>query len=365
MTRVFVDFTARNHHDRVVEEMYRHFEPDTEICMAASWSRNGPLRQVAAHLKRIAAILRNDHVHFFAGKGFLPIPNRMTALEPLRYAGLRLLRALGKKVFVHFQGCDLRHFKPERPEVCGDCPLQHTYCAPKSVGRRRRALDGLGRSVDGLFVSTPDLFAFLPRTDAPVAWMPKTLPASTRDLIGKARAAAPGRDPADGLRFVHAPSKRKVKGTDQVLAAIEAAKAGGQAVSLELVEKASREELFRRAAECDVALDQFQIGFYGTFSVEMIALGLPVCVKLDLEMERILKDVAGTERLPMINSTEKGSLEGTLPWIVDDFDAIRDSFERNRHLFLDNIHSLNGSQFGKVMEIVRASDGPASASERR
>src|SRR5919197_2997933 len=70
------------------------------------------------------------------------------------------------------------------------------------------------------------------------------------------------------LRVAHAPSKRAVKGTDVVIAAVEALRQRGVAIELDLIEGVPHREARRRYAEADVIVDQLRIGWYGMFAIE-------------------------------------------------------------------------------------------------
>jgi glycosyltransferase involved in cell wall biosynthesis len=83
--------------------------------------------------------------------------------------------------------------------------------------------------------------------------------------------------------IVHAPNHRWLKGTDHVLAAVEAVQARGFACELSLVENVHPSEARRRFAEADIVADQFCSGSFGLFGLEGLALGKPVLAYLDQE----------------------------------------------------------------------------------
>lgn len=82
---------------------------------------------------------------------------------------------------------------------------------------------------------------------------------------------------------VHAPSVRAIKGTDELLAALENLRGKGIAFELRLVEKMPRLEALKVYETADVVVDQLCIGAYGTLSVEAMALGKPTLTYLDQE----------------------------------------------------------------------------------
>src|SRR5256885_16359550 len=85
------------------------------------------------------------------------------------------------------------------------------------------------------------------------------------------------------LRIAHAPSKRAVKGRDDVLAAVDSLRARGAPVELDLIEGVPNREARLRYAAADVVIDQLRVGWYGMLAIESMALAKPVVVYLDDE----------------------------------------------------------------------------------
>src|SRR5207244_3787767 len=79
--------------------------------------------------------------------------------------------------------------------------------------------------------------------------------------------------PSDVQRPVvlHAPSNRRRKGTEHVIAAC-----AELPVELEIVEGLPHEEARRRYDRADIVVDQLNAGWYGLFAIEAMALGKPV-----------------------------------------------------------------------------------------
>jgi glycosyltransferase involved in cell wall biosynthesis len=107
--------------------------------------------------------------------------------------------------------------------------------------------------------------------------------------------------PADRARplIVHAPSSRRRKGTEHVLAACE-----GLDADLELVEGLHHEEARERYRAADIVVDQLNAGWYGLFAVEAMALGKPVVTFLHDEAVRRTEDAFGV-RVPIVNASKE------------------------------------------------------------
>src|SRR5204862_6492338 len=85
-------------------------------------------------------------------------------------------------------------------------------------------------------------------------------------------------EPGPVLRIAHAPSKRAVKGTDDVLAAVDSLRARGAPVELDLIEGVPNREACLRYAAADIVIDQLRVGWYGVLAVEAMARAKPVVV---------------------------------------------------------------------------------------
>jgi hypothetical protein len=186
-------------------------------------------------------------------------------------ADVPLLKANGKKVIFYFHGCDIRqsreNFRNHRFCVCRDC-WPHR-CNPN----RDLALEVAQRFADAIWVSTPDLLEFVPGA---VLFQQ---PFEVRSV--KFRAIRE-HEREGTIRIVHAPSDRMLKGTKYLVAAVEKLRTAGFDIELLLVENMPREKALECYREADIAVDQLLLGSYGTFAVELMAIGIPtICYLRD------------------------------------------------------------------------------------
>lgn len=104
------------------------------------------------------------------------------------------------------------------------------------------------------------------------------------------------------LRIGHAPSHRGVKGTEFILAALDALKLEGFLFELVLVEGLSNVQAKELYKTVDVLVDQLFAGWYGGLAVEAMALGKPVVVYIrDEDLKFIPPEMAAD--LPFIQAT--------------------------------------------------------------
>jgi glycosyltransferase involved in cell wall biosynthesis len=109
--------------------------------------------------------------------------------------------------------------------------------------------------------------------------------------------------------ILHAPSSRRRKGTEHVIAACE-----GLDADLVLVEGVHHDEAFERYRDADIVVDQLNAGWYGLLAIECMALGKPVVTFLHDEAVARTERELGT-RVPIVSAT-KESLRAQLEPLV-------------------------------------------------
>jgi len=221
--------------------------------------RGGLLRQQATQWRAFARLApRTDIFHFYFGLTLLP-----------KLVQFPLLRALGKRSVMHFLGSDIRGKPPEELEWA------------KRAGARVVGSYDAARWV-------PDAHVIPPGIDV------------------HAIAPAP---PSDRKRPVvlHAPSSRRRKGTEHVVAACRELD-----VELEIVEGLDHREAFERYRRADVIVDQLNAGWYGVFAIEAMALGKPVVTFLHEEAVRRTEEAFGVP-VPIVGATKETLADALRP----------------------------------------------------
>jgi hypothetical protein len=229
----------------VVFNRYRlHPEAD------ASLERRGRLaRRQLTQWSAFARLLSSTDVfHFYFGLTLVP-----------RSVQFPLLDALRKKSVMHYLGSDIR----------GKPPSELAY----------------GKRAGAEVVGSYDAIHWVPEAEM----IPPGIDVHSIEPAPPAGRARP--------RIVHAPSSRRRKGTEHVVAAC-----AGLDAELVLVEGVRHDEAFERYRDADIVVDQLNAGWYGVFAIECMALGKPVVTFLHDEA------VARTERelgvrVPIVNAT--------------------------------------------------------------
>ena len=256
----------------------------------------GRARRELRRWRLVAELLRrSDVVHFNFGRPLTPLtyPRSVTRRPPspwdaytrlVELRDLPLLRRAGKAVFVTYQGDDVR------PARLADASLRDLYDDGLDARKQSWAAT-FDRYAHGIYALNPDLLEVLPGRA-------RFLPYASVDL--DAWRAVPPR--ASGVPVVvHAPSDRRVKGTDRILAALDRLRADGVEFELELVEGRTRDDARRAYQRADLFVDQVLLGWYGGVAVEAMALGKPVVARLDAsQLARLPTGMR--EALPVIDA---------------------------------------------------------------
>jgi hypothetical protein len=258
-------------YDYAIDEVL--YTPETGR-LKREWKRWGLLRR---------ALTQFDVIHFNFGRTIMPdrtteLPGRGRLGMFLRrlYAGIfelrdvALLKRMGKRVFVTFQGDDLRqsdfcgqHFGPRFLQE-----LSTGYYTTETDARKRWRAAKLAQLVDGMYAVNPDLMYLLP----PTAKFLRYGHINPREW--SYRPPPPAHD--DGPLVIHAPTHRGVKGTRFVLEAVDKLRSEGVRFRFQLIEGLPRVEARRLFEHADLLIDQLWLGWYGGLAVELMALGRPV-----------------------------------------------------------------------------------------
>ena len=216
----------------------------------------------------LSAPLRYDVLHYYFGRSLLYWDD-LPAFNKAPFADLKLARRLGKRVFMTLQGCDAR--------LAGQSNSRnaHTPCGPGRCGAYETCIASLDRErqhlidtvlplCDRVFYLNPELGHYVPNATF--------MPYASVDIDGIAVVPPKYRDIPI---VVHAPSDPKIKGTAQIVEALNSIK-DRYPFELVLVTGKTHEEAMRIYRDADLVIDQVLAGWYGGFAVEVMAMGKPV-----------------------------------------------------------------------------------------
>ncbi|HSI98352.1 MAG TPA: hypothetical protein VK926_08315, partial [Gaiellaceae bacterium] len=205
-----------------------------------------------------------------------------------------ILRVFGRKSVMHYLGSDIRGKTPD--ELRG------------------------GRKAGAQVVGSYDAVRWVPEAEV----IPPGLDVHAIEPSFPGERARPV--------ILHAPSSRRRKGTEQVVAACE-----GLDAELVLVEGLRHDEAFERYREADIVVDQLNAGWYGLFAIECMALGKPVVTFLHDEAVRRTEEAFGTP-VPIVPATKDDLRERLAPLVASA--AERRRIGEASRAYAEQVHDL-------------------------
>jgi glycosyltransferase involved in cell wall biosynthesis len=290
-----------------------------------SRSRLGKVSAIGGLLLRAARDY--DVIHFNAGRSLMPASQG--GLPWLSRADLAYFHMLGKGIVVTYQGCDVRQRTAceSRFEV-NACAYCTTACSPELDRHKQHLVEGFDKYADAIFSLNPDLLWVLPERA-------EFLPYTTIDLDEWVPEPPQPSGPGEPFRILHAPTNRGLKGTPQLLEAVEQLKAEYPEVELLLVENMPHDEVMEQYRRAHVVVDQLLLGWYGGFAVEAMALGRPVVCYIRDDDLRFIPEAMRAE-IPVVSASPADILE-VLRGLVRDRERLPELGARSR-TFVEHWH---------------------------
>jgi glycosyltransferase involved in cell wall biosynthesis len=255
-------------------------------CDEVLWAEgDSAVRREIKRWKLLARAIKNyDLLHFNFGSTLMPkrvdyIRWVERGLNPQIYPlyqyyakkfemfDLILLKRMKKSIVMTFQGDDARQgdfSQSFKYSIARE--VEEGYYSTSTDNYKRQRIKLIDQYVDTIYAVNPDLMWVLPSRT-------KFLPYCHVDLenIKPHIRPAPKRP-----MILHAPTHRRLKGTQYILDALQRLKSEGVDFELRLIEGLTHEELQKQYIEADLLIDQVIGGWYGGLALELMAMGKPV-----------------------------------------------------------------------------------------
>jgi len=267
-------------------------------------------------LQRIRWFKKYNIFHFYFGTTLLPFQ-----------IDLPFYRIFKKKVVMEYLGYDVQLYKYSIAKY-RFTNVKYYYSKYESLKADRKKLIRLNfekHFVDKQLVCAPYLSEFVPKAEV----LPLAIDLNDYEYSPK---TAPG----DEIIIMHAPSHRGNKGTKYILEAIQRLKDKGIKIRFMLVENISHAELRKKYEECDIFIDQILAGWYGTASIEAMAIGRPTVCFL---RESYFAYIDYSASIPIINANPDNLYE-VLINVIERKESLPEIGKRSRE-FVESIHSLD------------------------
>lgn len=219
----------------------------------------GPLREFLMFW-RVVARYEVIHAHF------------MYTLSATGWE-LPLLKRMGRRLVVHFRGCEARDRDRNMQlhpavNICQACDHTPPICQSASARQRRAWARDFA---DAVLVTTPDLRDFVPEgrhlpffaPDADTPAPPRAEPAAEREVS-----------------IVHVTNQPGIEGTDEIVRIIERLRQRGRRVRLDWLHDLPHHEVLTRVAQADLAIGKLKMGYYANAQIESMALGVPTITQV-------------------------------------------------------------------------------------
>ncbi len=230
------------------------------------------------------------------------------------------IRARGKRIVYRFTGFDLR-LRSEDLKKNPYSVFRYGYDHGFDEGLQRKYIAFLKEYVDCFIVQDPEMQDFFPEAKI----IPRVMNISEWNYVGPVNKKK--------ILIVHAPSSKKVKGSEFVKTAIKKLQREGldfKYKSISGVSHAEAREWYERA---DIIIDQLLIGWYGVLTLEGMALGKPVVVYVREELlERF------EHKLPIQNANPETIVDSLRELILDP--EKRERLGRQGRRFVETYHDV-------------------------
>ena len=152
----------------------------------------------------------------------------------------------------------------------------------------------------------------------------------------KSYSYTPKEIPNNQIIIMHAPTSRDNKGSSFILDAINRLKINGYNIKYLLIENITHDDLKRKYIECDIFIDQILAGWYGTTSIEAMALGRPTICFI---RESYYKYIDYGPLIPIINANTS-TIYSIIKKTIDEKHLLPEIGKKSRD-FVEKIHNVD------------------------
>jgi glycosyltransferase involved in cell wall biosynthesis len=158
-------------------------------------------------------------------------------------------------------------------------------------------------------------------------------------------------EPNRPFRIFHAPNHKTIKGTQELIRAVETLQAEGLSIELVLLRGVPNSVIRDSLANVDLVADQFIIGWYALFAIEAMALEKPVMCYLRPDLIELYTKAGliAPDEIPLIN-TDVLEITERLRWAYHNRDALSDLGKRGRG-YVQKHHAVEsiGRDFAAIL----------------
>lgn len=152
------------------------------------------------------------------------------------------------------------------------------------------------------------------------------------------------------LKILHAPNHRHLKGTDELIKAVDEINSSTKLCDLRIAEAIPNTELMKLIEEADIIADQFLVGAYGRFAIESMARGKPVLCYLREDLSKIYYQWSESG---IINTTVY-NIKEKLNYLIHQSQETRANIGKVSRNYVEKYHSYQfiGSTLNQIIQNV-------------
>lgn len=179
-----------------------------------------------------------------------------------------VLKALGRKIVVHYRGCEIRDRQKNQTlhpmvNICQSCDYRASICSGEQMVKRRELMQ---RHADLFLVTTPDLLDFAPEAVHMPFFQPP-VPISVPEHTSWSNKRP--------LKVFHTTNHPGIEGTEEIQKVIQKLQDEGEAIDFTFLTGVSQEKVLQEQAKADVSIGKMKMGYYANAQIESLYLGIP------------------------------------------------------------------------------------------
>lgn len=266
-------------------------------------------------LRRVAWFIKYNTFHFYFGTTLFP-----------NQIDLPLYKYFGKKVVMEYLGYDVQLFQYslEKYEVTNVGKFDTKGEIKQFDARRLKRMAHESKFINKQIVCAPYLSEFVPGAEV----LPLAINLEEFPYVPKSA-------PEGAIKIAHAPTSRNNKGTNYIVDAVERLKSEGFDAQLLVLENITHDALKKKYCECDIFIDQVLGGWYGTASIEAMAIGRPTICFI---RESYFEYIDYGNQIPII-SAQPSTLYAVLKDTIENRHFFPEIGRKSRE-FVENIHDV-------------------------
>lgn len=181
---------------------------------------------------------------------------------------LPYLKKMGRKVVIHYRGCEIRDREKNmtlhpQMNICQVCDYNASICKSPVNQKRRELAQKYG---DLFLVTTPDLKDFVPEA----IHFPFFAPDIDEQLLADDK-----NDENKKIKIVHVTAHPGIEGTEKIQTVVENLKKKGYPLEFVFLHLVPHEQVLKEMATASLTIGKMKMGYYANAQIESMFLGIP------------------------------------------------------------------------------------------